>query len=56
MNRLACWGVKMIRDFTLLFGVPGITLTKSITNSAWLWVMMARLHIPFSYFSTDLYV
>ena len=34
MKRLACCGVRIILDFTLLLGVPGITFTKSITNSA----------------------
>ena len=43
MNRLACMGVKITLDLTLLLGVPGMILTKSITNSALLWVMMARL-------------
>jgi hypothetical protein len=43
INRLACWGVNIIRDFTLLFGVPGITFTKSMTNSAWECVIIARL-------------
>ena len=36
IKRFACIGVKMILDFTLLLGVPGITFTKSTTNSAWL--------------------
>ena len=43
IKRLACMGVNMILDFTLLLGVLGITFTKSITNSALLCVMMARL-------------
>src|SRR5665213_1158184 len=43
IKRLACDGVRIIRLFTLLFGMPGITFTKSTTNSAWLWVIIARL-------------
>ena len=47
INRLACCGVKIMRDLTLLFGVPGITFTKSTTNSACEWVMIARLaYVP----------
>ena len=32
-NLFACCGVKIILDFTLLLGTPGIILTKSTTNS-----------------------
>ena len=42
-SRLACSGVRIILDFTLALGIPGIILTKSITNSELEWVMTARL-------------
>ena len=43
ISLLACCGVITMRDLTFAFGMPGITFTKSITNSAKEWVMMARL-------------
>jgi hypothetical protein len=44
-SRLACSGVIIIRDLTAAFGIPGITLTKSITNSELEWVITAKIRI-----------
>src|SRR5690606_475905 len=47
IKRLACSGVSTIRDFTRVFGTPGIMRRKSTTNSVFEWVIIAKLeYIP----------